>query len=226
VILITVGANLVSNITDSLFGLGWFEPDQWDFWGSNFLSKAIYYVVLIAFEVLFFFVYAYISGFLIITLISPILAIVSEKTEEILTGTSYPFVWKNFFEDILRGVFVALRVFIIEMMILVMLFLLAFVPLIGLITPFIAFLSASYFYGFSFMDYFNERQRLSVRESLTFNGRNKGRTIGTGIPFALVLLIPYVGGLFTGMLALNSAIVGTMAQIELSKRSQLDQISN
>ena len=66
-----------------------------------------------------------------------------------------------------------------------------FIPVIGWLISFLGnFVISSYFYGFSFMDYTNERQRLSLKDSIAYISNNKGLAIGIGSVFVFCFFIP------------------------------------
>jgi CysZ protein len=64
--------------------LGWVNLEESGFWGGLLGG-----VVGLLTEILFFIIFAYISGYIVIILMSPLLAYLSEKTEQILTGSEY-----------------------------------------------------------------------------------------------------------------------------------------
>ena len=121
------------------------------------------------------------------------MAILSEKTEELLTGQKFPFQLKEFIKDVGRGIFIALKNFFIEIIILLCLLFLVYIPFIGLLTPILIFMVEAYFYGYSMIDYYNERHRLSVKESQRFIYKNKWVAIANGTIFYLLLLVPILG---------------------------------
>ena len=65
-----------------------------------------------------YYAYAYLGGYLIIIMMAPVFAIISEKTEQILSGNSNPFQWAQFFKDIRRGILLALRNLSIEIFVI------------------------------------------------------------------------------------------------------------
>lgn len=186
-----------------------------DFFGAQVLSWLLAGSVWLILKILFFFIFAYTGGYIVIILMSPLLAYLSERTEQILTGNEYPFDIQQLMRDVVRGVLIALRNMLYQILFIIGLFILGVFPLLGwvvsLFTPFILFLLASYFYGFSFTDYVNERQRLTVKESVRFMQDNKGTITGNGMPFALILLIPFFGLTFSGFFAIIAVIASVIS---------------
>ena len=117
----------------------------------------------------------------------------------------------------IRGIIIAIRNFALEMLAIVLLFFLSFVPVIGLLSTPILFVVSSYFYGFSFLDYTAERRRLKLKESIFFINRNKGLVITNGSLFAGALLIPIIGVSLSGFLAIISTVAATISILEKEK---------
>lgn len=190
------------------------------FWGAEYLAPVSDYisgiaggVVWILLKFTFFFIFAYFGGYIIIICLSPIFALLSEKTEEMLTGNEYPFDGDQLMRDIVRGVLIACRNLFIELGYMIIIFILGlFIPFIGgAIGSFILFFISAYFYGFSFIDYTNERRRLTVRQSVQFMRANKGMAIANGMVFSFFLLIPWCGVTLSGFVAILSVIAATIA---------------
>jgi len=131
-------------------------------------------------NIVFFIVFAFISGYIVIIIMAPVLSYLSEKTEKILTGNKYNANFLQIIKDILRGVFIALRNLFIYLLFVVLMFFISFIPVIGLFSPFVLFIISSYFYGFSFIDYINERQKLTIKKSVANIRQNKGIALGIG----------------------------------------------
>ena len=217
VLLFIGGLSFISGLSDYLQGeaLGVSNLDNADFLGAEILSFLLTGFIWIALKVIFFFVFAYLGGYIVLILMSPILAYLSEKTEKILTGNDYPFDIQQLMRDVVRGVLIAIRNLFAQLLVVLVVLLVGLLPIIGQITtllsPLLIVLVAAYFYGFSFTDYVNERQKLSVKASVNFMKINKGLITGNGLPFALILLIPFVGLLFSGFMAIISVVASVIS---------------
>ncbi|MBI2966387.1 MAG: EI24 domain-containing protein [Bacteroidetes bacterium] len=174
----------------------------------HILQKVLAFVILFVLRLLFIILYLYIYKYVILILMSPVLAWLSERTEEIITGRKYPFNPVQFSRDVLRGVCIAVRNLVIQSLILLLCFLLGFVPVLGLIAPLPAFLAECYFYGFSLMDYSNERHKLTVRESVSFINSHFTLSATLGGGFYLLMMIPVAGIIIAPA---YSAIAATVA---------------
>jgi CysZ protein len=181
------------------------------FWGAVYLKNIIGGFVWVLFKFVFFVLFATIGGYIIIMLMSPVFAILSEKTEEILTGNKYPFNGDQLMRDVARGVMVAMRNMLIEVGYLIVFFIVGFIPVIGQFAAIALFLISSYFYGFAFIDYTNERRRLSISQSVKFIREHKGMAIGNGFVFALAMLIPFCGTTIAGFVAIVSVVAATIS---------------
>jgi len=213
IILLISGFNLTGMLNDLLWERlqAWWDPESWDFWGAEFLSGFIAVLIWLVFRILFFFIYAFVGGYLILVLMAPLLAYVSERTESILLGTDYPFSWGQFLKDIWRGVVLAFRNFFVEIIATIILFFLSFVPLLGLLTAPLLFLITAYFYGFSFMDYTAERRKMRINESVDFVKKNRGIAIANGGVFALFLLIPIIGVTIATFISILSTVAASIS---------------
>jgi CysZ protein len=142
-------------------------------------------------------------------ILSPLLAALSEKTEKLLTGNTYPFNLGHFVKDVLRGIRIVIRNSFMELLLTIGLFIFGFVPVIGYISPVILFFVTCYYYGFSMIDYTNERQRLSVKQSVRFVRKNRGFAIANGMIFYLVFFfVPLVGFMVAPAYAVVAATLG------------------
>lgn len=124
---------------------------------------------------------------------SPVFAYLSERTEAIKEGKAYQFRFSQLMKDAWRGIRLAFRNFLWQMVYLLALFLLAFIPVIGWITPLIVISVECYYYGFSMLDYSFERQKLSPSDSIRYVSNHKGLAVGNGLVFYLMHGVPVIG---------------------------------
>jgi CysZ protein len=164
------------------------------------LNLFIYFLVFI----IYFSTYKYI----VLMIMPPILAVLSEKTEELVSGKKYKFNFHQLIKDIFRGLVIAFRNLFIELGFIIILFILGFIPVVGFICPLIVFVISMYYYGFSMIDYSNERSRLTISESVTFVRKNNGFAIANGFIFYVLLMIPLLGLLIAPSYAVVAATIG------------------
>ncbi len=215
--LLILGFSMVNSLADYLNTqlLDATQLNHSDAWFAEKLSWLLSGTIFVLLKIAFFFLFAYVGGYIIVILMSPVLAYLSEETEKKLTGHDYPFDIQQLMRDVVRGVLLALRNMFLELLIVIALFIISLFPvigwLIGLLSPFILFFVSSYFYGFSFTDYVNERQRLNIKQSVRFMKQNRGLITGNGLPFALVLLIPFIGVTLSGFVAIVSTVASVFS---------------
>ena len=217
IMLFVGGLSLISALSEYLQAeaLNMSKLDNANFYGAEILSTLIAWSIWVALKILFFFVFAYTGGYIVLMIMSPVLAYLSEKTEKILTGQDYPFDIQQLMRDVVRGILIAIRNLFTQLLVVLAILIIGLIPIIGQITaifsPLLIILIAAYFYGFSFTDYVNERQKRSVKDSLAFMKDNRGLITGNGLPFALILLIPFFGLLFSGFMAIISVVASVIS---------------
>lgn len=240
--IILVGIEWADSFAEGMYN--WIGLSGADWGWFNWLMDVIYWSFSIVFNLFLFIIYLGTFRYVLLILSAPIMAYVSEKTEEIATGKSYPFSFVQLLKDTWRGVKIALRNGITEIVLTVVLFLLGFVPIVGWVSPFILFVVQSYFYGFSMMDYYFERQRLTASQSRKLIFSYKWMAIGNGaffngalyiftlltaaLPLVLALLAKYlfiVPVLFLSILPIYSVVAGTLASMKINPNPTQDAIS-
>lgn len=184
-------------------------------WYSGILKGAVSGFVWIAIEILFFTVFFYLGGYIVLIFMSPIFAYLSEKTEKIIAGKTYNFSGEQWMRDMVRGILITLRNLFYEIAIIILIFLASFIPVVGwffaLISTVLLIFVSAYFYGFSFIDYSMERKKLTIGKSIKFVRRHKGIAIANGLIFALAMMIPFCGTMIGPFISVFSAVGATMA---------------
>jgi len=209
-----VGWSYSDDITSrmmSFFGID--SPDGSD---SSLISVVLNYLFLYLFKLMFLVLFLYVYKYIVLILMAPILAILSEKVDAIINGKTYPFNMKQFIKDVVRGIIIAMRNVGIELMLLIVLFFIGFIPLIGWFAPFLMLIVQFYFYGFSMFDYCNERRNLSVSASSRFIYDHKWAAVTNGACFYLLLLIPFIGLLVAPTYAVTAATI-VFSKLEAQK---------
>lgn len=133
--------------------------------------------------------------YIVVVMLSPILSLLSEKIEEKITGNKYVFNFKQLVHDVIRGMKIALRNIMWEYFFIVLVLGLSsfFDAQIKAILIFsIPMLFGFYFYGFSFLDYINERRRLNIQQSVYFVSQHRGLAVSIGSIYS-IFFISYHG---------------------------------
>lgn len=157
------------------------------------MNGIVWYLIKLLAEISIAMLLMQFTKYLVVTLMSPLLAFLSQKTENIITGNQYPFNRHQFWIDIKRGVKLAIRNMIWQyFFFLIILFIcnLFWDKPQDSILFYITYLIGFYYYGFSFLDYVNERRRLTMDESILFMRKHRGLTISVGLGFSMLILVP------------------------------------
>jgi CysZ protein len=190
-----------------------------DFWGAETIGLILSWLVGGLVYVLFLLIFAYTGGYIIVIILTPVFAVLSEKTEQILDGhkSDNPFSLFQFLKDIVRGIRLSVRNFLIETMLAAVFFIVGFIPVIGWLVPIIMFFISAYFFGFSYFDFTNERHNRNYKQSITFVRKYKWAAVTNGALFSVVLFIPVIGVSLSAFIAVISVIAGTITVKELEK---------
>ncbi|MCB0477830.1 MAG: hypothetical protein KDC84_06685 [Crocinitomicaceae bacterium] len=163
---------------DTISIFGW----EWEL--KSYISGVEWFYFLILFELF---------KFIILTLLSPFNAYISEKYDQKLTGNQFKFSWSRMIEDIFRGLIISITGFSLEMFLTILWLLINLIlPFEGL-TPVILLLISSFFFGFAYMDYSLERHRFDIIQSWQFAFKNGKTCFTIGLIFSLIMLIPHAG---------------------------------
>jgi len=220
-----IGFELVSQLSDFIMAYALEILTEFDFGldQDGWVYKGIYGVLWLSFRILYFILFAYLGGYVILLFLSPILNVLSQKVEERSSGKSFPFSILNFLNDVMRSIAITVRNFMLELLFIGGFLLLSLIPPLGLFLPFALFFVSAYYYGFAMMDYSLERQNYGIPKSIKFMRKNTGSTMAIGIPMALVLLIPFVGSLLAGFVAIISVVAGNLESLELISQNNSDK---
>ncbi len=155
--------------------------------------------------------------FMFLIIGSPVFAYLSEKTESMMEGKDFPFVFNQLLSDIFRGIRIALRNMLWQTVYLLTILILSFIPLIGWVAPLVALFVECYYFGFSMLDYSSERNKISYQQSINFIGHHKGLAIGNGLIYYMMHFLPVIGWLF----APSYAVIAATLSILNAKKSHV-----
>lgn len=124
---------------------------------------------------------------------TPYFSFISSKTEEIISGNTYPFKFGIFIKELKRGISISLRNSIKQLVLILLITLLALLPLLDIVAPLLTFVVQAYYNGVLITDYTLERQGFTVKESEAFYKIHQPEMFGIGLGFMFLLLIPVVG---------------------------------
>jgi len=165
-------------------------------------------LVWIALKVITLLILFTVNKYLVLMLLSPLLAYASERAEEIVTGRSFPFTWPQLFHDAIRGSLLALRNGAVELFAVVLIGIIGLVlPILLPVNALLLFFISAYFYGFSMVDYVLERRKLRVSDSVQVVHDHLGPVIGNGMAFSLLMKIPLLGTMLAPLLGAVGAVL-------------------
>jgi CysZ protein len=160
------------------------------------------------------------NKYIVLVLLSPLLAYASERAEEVVTGRTFPFSFAQLMKDALRGALIAVRNGVLELAITVGVWVLTlFLPIVVPFSFIILFVVSSYFYGFSMFDYINERRRLRIGESVRAVNSQAGAVIANGMLFSLFMKVPIVGLMLAPVMASVGAVLATARKEEMALKA-------
>jgi len=158
----------------------------------------------------FYVIFTKFTKYIVIILLSPLLAMLSEKIEEIITGNVYPLNFKQLVHDVRRGAKIAIRNMLWEYFFFaIVLGLAAFFPeknqVKAIFIMSIPMVIGFYYYGFGFIDYINERRRLNIQQSSYFVRNHRGLAFAIGSIYSLTFMIPFAGVILAPIFAITAA---------------------
>ena len=188
----------------------WIDPENFHSSWMSFIFVTMHYFLWIGLHIIFFLIIYLFGKYIVLILMSPIMAVLSAKTESILTGKKYPFSLSQLFRDVFRGVAIAFRNMFFQLLILLASCFLIWIPVIGWLCPIFLLIISYYFSGSSMLDYVSERRKLSVADSILFVRENKGLAIGNGFIFTLLFALPFIGVVLSTVFSPIAACVSVL----------------
>ena len=206
------GFELTSTATDYITAELRVFIDSSDWFGDwkGVISTIVYWVLWLVLRIALYFILAFVGGSVILLLMTPVLTYCSERVSEAIGNQVPQFSLSQFLNDMLRAFLLSLTNGFIQVTLTLICFILGFIPVLGIASPFLMIIIGAYFYGANFMDYSLERMQVGRGESQRFVWRNRSKSIGLGLPFALWMLIPFFGPLTAGFTALLATVAATL----------------
>lgn len=191
------------------------------FFGYDLGELQSYSIILvILFQILMIFFMGSLFKYSVLIILAPFMSFLSEKVEEEALGNSYPFSMAQLISDIFRAIRINLINFLKEMGLTIILWILALIPVVGILSPFILFAVQSYFLGYGLMDYNAERWRWSSSETETWMRKHRSAVTAVGMAFHGLFLIPVLGWIFAPAWAV---IAGTKVALNLRQAEHSNQ---
>lgn len=156
--------------------------------------------------------------FLVLTLLSPVYCILSEKVDSELTGTTYRFDFGQLILDVIRAVLTIFIALLLNAYVLGIWYFIAFLTGFHQLDQFIYLAISSFFVGYAFLDYSLERDKVGVLASFKFVRQNKLLTLFVGLAFYLVFYIPFIGVYTAPFLITIISTIAYLTKLERIKR--------
>jgi len=158
-------------------------------WNIPWLSQVTGWVSYLFSGAAFLFVFKY----LMLIMTSPLMSALSEKVEKEVTGEDQSrSIIINIIPDLIRSLRVNMRNITRELFFLAILFLLSFVPIIGVATTILGFLVQGFYAGWGNADFWAERH-FDYRDTVRFMKNERGMLLGNGLVYILLISIPVLG---------------------------------
>ena len=164
--------------------------------------------------------------YFVLAFLGPVMSVISDVTEEKLTGVKRPFTLKKFIREVFRGIRTALLYLFIELFLALLLLVVALVagwvfpvllPFIAPLEIIVAFTIGAFFYGAAALDYVWEREDVGAFGSLGMAYKSRRLAVGIGVPFAVWMAIPIVN--FT-LAPIFAPALATVAAVLVLKRGR------
>jgi len=168
----------------------------WFCYGVSAIASLLDFFIRWFLYVAFIGLYLSIYKSILLIIYSPVLAYLIEIVEKKYKGINEPFRMEQLLKDTVRGVILAIRGLCIEWFAVLVLFIIAFIPIINIIQPVLLWFVSAYFLGVSMLDYTLEKKGMNVSQSILYSKKNKSLAIGIGSSFQLLFLIPFFGWMF------------------------------
>jgi CysZ protein len=157
------------------------------------MNELIWFLVYMLIEISIALMLMNFAKYLVVIVLSPLIAHLSAKTENILTGNTYPFDLNQFIHDVRRGLRISFRNLAWQYLIFMIVFLLSML-IFGDAKHFIAkcaiFMIGAFYYGFSYLDYVYERLKMNLHDSVLFMRQNRGLAISIGAVYSILIFMP------------------------------------
>lgn len=174
----------VQGLVDALVS-GSFMPQ----WLEQFIATAAGVVTWIA----VFVAMGLLGGYVLLLVLSPIFSLMAERTISVLDTKPDNSGIKAFVWSIVRGIGVSMLSFVKQTVLLLLIFVLGFVPVVGWVAPLLTLAVNAYYFGVSMADYSMEARRMTVGRSMQLAASMRAGMIGVGMPFTVALFIPVIG---------------------------------
>ncbi|MCQ2229084.1 MAG: EI24 domain-containing protein [Bacteroidales bacterium] len=191
----------------------------------SWIGTAAGYVAAILVTLLALVLVFMLAGYVALILLSPVFSYLAQKTIRILTGHEAESSVKVLLWGIVRGIAISVRNMLMQLVVILLLFACSFIPVVGIVCPFLIFIVDAFFIGCCMADYSLEVKGLNVGESIRFERQNRALMSGLGFMYAMVMKIPIIG-IYIVILIAPASVVGAAMELCDENRSSLELIDD
>lgn len=156
-----------------------------------------------------------VTKYVVLIVMGPLFAALSEAAEAQITGHATPFSWSRWWRDSVRGMRSACILLVVEWTLVGCCFVAGlWMPFLSPLMVPVAWLVGAWAYGASVMDYVWEREGKGALQALAETTRRPGVALGVGIPFALWMAVPVLAWTVGPMLGGLSATVTSVQALK------------
>lgn len=172
------------------------------------IGNVVEVIVALMIRGLVLFLYLKVYRYFVLILLSPVFVKFSEILHKNIDGAELKMDLRMYCFCSFRGIRLALRNFLFEVLITAgLLFLTLIILWILPVIPAVILLVESYFFGMVMMDYTYEMDGLPAGRSREIIRKNAGIAVGNGLIFNIIILLPLIGVILGPILALVAAKV-------------------
>ena len=153
--------------------------------------------------------------FLILTVLSPVYCLLSEKVDNDFTGAKFDGGIVRIMTDLIRAIFVVIIALFFNLIFMLLWFVFAWVTGFHLLDEIMYFLIGAFFIGFSFYDYSLERYEVGTFGSWGFGFNKIPYMFITGGLFCLAYKVPFFGVILSPFLV---TIISTVVFLKMNNK--------
>ncbi len=161
----------------------------------------------------------FIYQFIILTLLSPVYCLLSEKVDNELSGASFNGGFIRIMTDFVRMIFIVIISTALYFTCMAAWWVLSWIIGVAWLDQVMNLLIGAFFLGFSFYDYSLERYQVSTWKSWMFSFEKMGYMLLTGLIFNLLFQVPVLGVIVSPFLA---TIISTAVFLKMHNKISLD----
>lgn len=153
--------------------------------------------------------------FVILTVLSPVYCLLSEKVDNTVTGAKFNGGFTRIVTDFIRMIFIVIISLILYIVAFLVWWTLSWILGLGVLDQFMNLFIGAFFLGFSFYDYSLERYNIGTWKSWMFSFEKMGYMLLTGIIFNFSFQIPFFGVILSPFL---TTIISTVVFLKMHQK--------